>query len=642
MSKRLVCGLVLGSVLSFGGACDDDDVDLGGVDGGSTYPVGNADAPQQGGGDGSSEAGGGDGPTGSPSASLSAVGGRLVSADRRVVLEIPAGALTRPSEVSIKVVTAPAPGGIGASYEIAPAAEVLAKPARLTIHFTQSDLGASRAIDLRLGRFGGAHWIDVSDGGNAAELTVFADVDRFGVFSLLPGVCGPCPAACTASSCRFGDPANPSAQVAGKCVAQGNGCQICVPVCDADGDGYCTGNPGSEQPGGDCRDNDPNVSPRAVEVCGNNLDDNCNDHVDEGCEVCTTDAECTVGGEACSKGFCNVCETGCNPGNCRFDNPVAGGAPIAGRCHSFGSGCSACVPACDADGDGYCAGPPANGLPGNDCDDTRRGVHPNTPEICGNDLDDDCNGFVDDICVGCGSDTDCTRDGQFCSHDACTGCLKNCEPGSACTLNDMAMTAGKCVAYGKGCARCVPTCDGDGDGFCPPTDCKDNDRDVYPGNSGGVEICGNGTDDDCDGHIDEACKACAADAECTQGLEACLNGACDVCPGGGGCDPAECRFGRMPNMPMSGTPGRCASFGTGCQKCVPACDQDGDGFCPGNPGMEQPGGDCNDANAAVYPMALEVCGTGVDEDCDGLVDEACNVCSTGNMCSVNESCSSMR
>ena len=55
--------------------------------------------------------------------------------------------------------------------------------------------------------------------------------------------------------------------------------------------------------------------------------------------------------------------------------------------------------------------------------------------------------------------------------------------------------------------------------------------------------------------------------------------------------------------------------------------------------MEQPGGDCNDANATAYPMALEVCGNGVDDDCDGRVDEACNVCSTGAMCAVNESCS---
>jgi hypothetical protein len=647
MSKRLVFGLVLGFALSVGAACEDDD-DVTGVDSGPSLGMtdgpagGGADAPatDAGSGDGGSA---GDGPTGSASAMLSASGGRLVSADGKVILEIPRGALTRPSMVAIMTVTAPAPGALGASYEIQPAAEVLAKPARLSFRFTEAELGGSRPAELRVGRFAGAHWNEVSGSGNAEERVVFADISRFGTYAMLPGVCGPCPAACSAATCKFGDAANPAAQVAGKCVAQGNGCSICVPVCDSDGDGFCTGNPGSEQPGGDCRDNNANISPRAAEICGNDVDDNCNDHVDEGCQKCSGDSECTGGGEACSNGVCNVCETGCNAQNCRFDNPMMGGAPIAGRCHSFGNGCSVCVPSCDADGDGICPGPPANGLPGNDCDDTRRGVNPRAAEVCGNNLDDDCNGFADDGCDSCKDDAGCNKDGQFCSHGACAGCRKDCEPGGSCSYGEGAMTmTGKCVAYGKGCARCVPTCDGDGDGFCPPGDCKDNDRNVYPANAGGVDICGNGTDDDCDGHVDEACKTCASDAECPQGLEACLNWTCDTCPGGGGCDPMECRFGRMAGMPGSGVAGRCASYGTGCQKCVPACDMDGDGFCPGNPGMEQPGGDCADNNPNAYPMALEICGNGIDDDCDGLVDEACNVCSMGAMCSANESCSSMR
>jgi hypothetical protein len=187
----------------------------------------------------------------------------------------------------------------------------------------------------------------------------------------------------------------------------------------------------------------------------------------------------------------------------------------------------------------------------------------------------------------------------------------------------------------------VPTCDGDGDGVCPPADCKDNDRDVYPG-ADSVEVCGNDLDDDCDGHLNEGCKSCATDADCPQGLEACLNGICEVCPGGGGCDPAECRFGRVANMPGSGVEGRCHGYGTGCQRCVPKCDADGDGYCPGNPGMDQPGGDCNDANATAYPMAPEICGNSVDDDCDGLVDEGCAVCSMGASCPVNESCSTLR
>jgi uncharacterized delta-60 repeat protein len=35
------------------------------------------------------------------------------------------------------------------------------------------------------------------------------------------------------------------------------------------------------------------------------------------------------------------------------------------------------------------------------------------------------------------------------------------------------------------------------------------------------------------------------------------------------------------------------------------------------------GNDCNDSNAAVFSIAAEVCGDGLDNDCDGAVDEAC-------------------
>jgi hypothetical protein len=45
---------------------------------------------------------------------------------------------------------------------------------------------------------------------------------------------------------------------------------------DNDGDGYTTCD-------GDCNDNDPLTNPGAVEVCGDNVDNNCNMAVDEGC-----------------------------------------------------------------------------------------------------------------------------------------------------------------------------------------------------------------------------------------------------------------------------------------------------------------------------------------------------------------------
>jgi len=62
-------------------------------------------------------------------------------------------------------------------------------------------------------------------------------------------------------------------------------------------------------------------------------------------------------------------------------------------------------------------------------------------------------------------------------------------------------------------------------------------------------------------------------------------------------------------------------------------DVDGDGY--GNPGSTvqacaapigyvSNNGDCDDSNAEIHPGAAEVCGNGIDDDCNGLVDENCD------------------
>ena len=76
-------------------------------------------------------------------------------------------------------------------------------------------------------------------------------------------------------------------------------------------------------------------------------------------------------------------------------------------------------------------------------------------------------------------------------------------------------------------------------------------------------------------------------------------------------------------------------------RCVPACDKDGDGFCPGaSPGMDQPGGDCDDNNAGVHPGAAEVCGDKVDQDCNAAADDGCATCTSSSTCAMMQSCSS--
>jgi hypothetical protein len=72
------------------------------------------------------------------SATIGAGGGELVSADGRVGLTIPAGALSGPVEITVQPVSGEAPLGLGLGYRLLPEGLTFAKPVVLTFSYDQA------------------------------------------------------------------------------------------------------------------------------------------------------------------------------------------------------------------------------------------------------------------------------------------------------------------------------------------------------------------------------------------------------------------------------------------------------------------------------------------------------------------------
>jgi len=202
---------------------------------------------------------------------------------------------------------------------------------------------------------------------------------------------------------------------------------------DADGDLFwaCT----------DCDDTDPAVSPGAIEVCLDGVDNNCNGF-DQPSDL---DQDGAVG-PLCGGDDCDDNDATLSPlldadgdgvSTCDLDcddaDPLAfPGAPEL--CDGLDQNCDGDTDdENDNDGDGYAACTPASGQNlGGDCDDTNPAASPILTEICGNGFDDDCDGtaenadldgdgFIDDACGG----TDCDDADAAVNVDAVETCDGN-------------------------------------------------------------------------------------------------------------------------------------------------------------------------------------------------------------------------
>ena len=395
---------------------------------------------------------------------------------------------------------------------------------------------------------------------------------------------------------------------------------VCPVPVDLDGDGYPACGLG-DAGACDCADSDPTRNPGAVEVCGDGIDQNCDD----------VDTQCDRDGDGYPADRAVGGTPDCDDTNAAIHPDVTGqptlevctpegGTPIDENCNGRIDELRSCASNdLDADGAEDCA--LVGGAAGCDCNDCDPSVSPRAREICGNGLDENCDG-MDSPCLPNDQDGDgeiaATAGGTDCNDVPPEGARFGARAFEVC---DNGLDE-NCDGMDSRCSE-----DTDGDGYIEPPACEGN-PDIVPYST---ELC-NGVDDNCDGRVDEpsptgtdpynACilarrgeTGCPADRCAVQyansffhcggcGL-ACDFLAADVCAGGA----CQCTVGAVPGPECTGGDTCCPT--QGCRNL-----QNDLAFC----------GSCGNDCTALYGARVDSCATGV-----------CS-CGGGAACADGETC----
>ena len=399
-----------------------------------------------------------------------------------------------------------------------------------------------------------------------------------------------------------------------------------VIVTDEDGDGHDAQVHG----GDDCDDSNAAVFPGADEVC-DGIDNNCDGSTDgeDSSDALTFYADSDGDGYGVETDTVLACAEPSGYASLAGDCDDSEGAAFPGNdevCDSIDNNCNAQVDeptAVDAptwytdnDQDGYgdpnystasCTQPSGYVDNALDCDDVFDSINPDAEEYC-DGIDNNCDTVIDE-------DT---------SVDAPVWYIDNDSDG-----------------YGSGDSTAI-ACSQPSGYAGTADDCDDSDASVSPA---GLEVCGDGVDNDCSGDADGSDASDAivqyADGDGDgYGDDTTATTGCDFAAGttwvsvGGDCDDAASGVNPGALEVCDGSVDEncdgSIDEATASDAATWYLDSDSDGYGDASnttPACSQPSGyvadssDCDDSSGDISPAAEEVCENSTDDDCDGVLDE---------------------